>query len=268
MPTLILSPRDTSDARALRLAAEDAGWEVAQLGNWRAPQHLHGREVALYGEPLFAEVIAARLSLALIEAPFDWLVHLSMCYRQRQIALATLGNARTLSQPTFVKPADGRKSFVGRVYRSGADLPPAEMLPNTTQVFLADPVTWEIEFRCFVLERQIMTMSPYLREGALVETAEGRWEASPAEYEQARVFLEMLLADQEISLPPALVIDVGNIREKGWAVIEANAVWGAGIYGCDPTKVLPVLARSCVRRDQLTTEDAVWTLDALVIEDD
>lgn len=268
MPTLVLSPRDTSDSRALRLAAEGAGWDVEQLSNWRAPQYLHGREVALYGEPLFAEVIAARLSLALIEAPFDWLVHLPISYRQRQIELTTLGEARTLSQPTFVKPADGRKSFVGRVYRSGADLPPAEMLPETTQVFLAEPVTWEIEFRCFVLERHIMTMSPYLREGELVETAEGRWEASSAEYEQARAFLETLLEDQEVPLPPALVIDVGNIREKGWAVIEANAVWGAGIYGCDPTQVLPVLARACIRRDQLTEADTVWALDALVLEDD
>jgi hypothetical protein len=268
MPTLVLSPRDTANSRILKSAAERAGWVVEQLSSWRAPHHLYGQDIALYGEPLFAEVIASRLSLALIEAPNDWLVHLPMHYRKRHIEVATLARARTMSQPTFVKPADGRKSIEAKVYQSGTELPSVDLFPDTTQVFLVEPVIWEIEFRCFIREREIMTMSPYLREGELVETAEGTWEASSMEYEQARSFVEKLLADQQVSLPPALVIDVGNIRGKGWAVIEANAAWGAGIYGCNPAGILPVLARACIRRDHLTEEDAVWTLSALELEDE
>lgn len=28
---------------------------------------------------------------------------------------------------------------------------------------------------------------------------------------------------------------------RGWAVVEQNAAWGSGIYGCDPEEVLEVL---------------------------
>jgi hypothetical protein len=38
-----------------------------------------------------------------------------------------------------------------------------------------------------------------------------------------------------------VVVDVGFIRDRGWAVIEQNAAWGAGIYECDPLQVLEVL---------------------------
>jgi len=34
---------------------------------------------------------------------------------------------------------------------------------------------------------------------------------------------------------------VGHIKDRGWAVVEANAAWGSGLYGCDPVKVLEVL---------------------------
>jgi hypothetical protein len=267
-PTLVLSPRYTSDSRALRAAALEAGWSVERLGGWRVPERLYGREVVLYGEPLFVEVIAARLSLALIDAPFDWLLHLPMRYRLRTIELTTLGEARTFTLPTFVKPADGRKGFEGTVYSSAAPLPPAESVPDATPVFVAEPATWEIEFRCFILEKRVMTLSPYLRNGEIALAGDGTWEASLEEYEQARGYIEALLADQEVCLPPAIVIDIGKIRDRGWGVVEANTAWGAGIYGCDASRVLPVLARSCIRREQLTEDDTAWVLNKVELLDE
>lgn len=44
-----------------------------------------------------------------------------------------------------------------------------------------------------------------------------------------------------LDLPRAAVIDVGVIAGRGWAVVEQNAAWGSGIYGCDPQQVLEVL---------------------------
>ena len=43
----------------------------------------------------------------------------------------------------------------------------------------------------------------------------------------------------------------------GWAVIEANAVWAAGLYGCEAAAVLPALARAAVPRAAVTT-DSAW----------
>lgn len=61
-------------------------------------------------------------------------------------------------------------------------------------------------------------------------------------------FVAALILSME--LPRAVVIDVGFIVGRGWAVIEFNAAWGAGLNGCDPAKVLPaVLAASALMRD-------------------
>ncbi|WP_156910681.1 DUF4343 domain-containing protein [Nocardia mangyaensis] len=55
-------------------------------------------------------------------------------------------------------------------------------------------------------------------------------------------------------------MDVGLIEGRGWAVVEANCAFGAGMYGCDPVRVLEVLARACVPRHELLGSDATWAL--------
>jgi hypothetical protein len=32
-----------------------------------------------------------------------------------------------------------------------------------------------------------------------------------------------------------VVLDVGVVEGKGWVIVEANAVWGSGLNGCDPS---------------------------------
>jgi hypothetical protein len=261
VPMLVLSPRYTSDSRDLRAAAVRAGWRVERLGGWRPPDRLRDHDVVLYGEPLFVEVIAAELGLALIDAPFDWLLGLPDRHRRRTIELTTMGHARKLRKPVFVKPADGRKGFEGAVYGPDAELPAAEAQPDDTPVFTAEPVVWEVEFRCFVLAGRVVAMSPYLREGAFALTADGTWHAEAGDVRQAAAYAGELLADKDVSVPPAIVIDIGRVRGRGWAVIEANSAWGAGIYGCEPGRVLDVLARACVLPYRLAPGDAPWVLD-------
>ncbi|MEU5884249.1 ATP-grasp domain-containing protein [Spirillospora sp. NPDC047279] len=262
MPTLVLSPRYTDDSKVLRAAAGAAGWKTERLGGWRAPGHLRGQDVVLYGEPTFVEVIAARLGVGLVDAPHDWLLGLPERHRRREVNESTLEAVRrSLNEPMFVKPADGRKAFEGTVYRAGDDLPGEDVLPGETPVLVGEPVTWEIEFRCFVLAGEVVTMSPYLRDGGLARTAAGRWEASEEDVRAAGEYAAGLLA--EVPVPPAVVVDVGRIRDRGWAVVEANAAWGAGLYGCDPAAVLPVLARSCAPGPA----DTQWTVERLELTD-
>jgi len=58
---------------------------------------------------------------------------------------------------------------------------------------------------------------------------DGIWSAEPEEIAEAQHFIETLLADPDVKIPPAIIIDVSKIRDRGWAVIEANAAWAAGI---------------------------------------
>jgi len=60
-------------------------------------------------------------------------------------------------------------------------------------------------------------------------------------------FAQRVLQIKSVQFPPAFVLDVGYIKDQGWAVVEANAAWGSGIYGCDPSMVLKVLKRACLK---------------------
>ena len=47
--------------------------------------------------------------------------------------------------------------------------------------------------------------------------------------------------------PQAVVLDVGQIVDRGWAVVEANGAWGSAIYGCNPDAVLDVIRHATVQ---------------------
>jgi hypothetical protein len=257
-PILLLSPRYSSDSRILRQAALQAGWHVERLGDWSVPERLRGRKLIFSGEPSYMKVIAHKLSYALLDAPLDWLTHLPLLYRKRAIQFMTLAEARNLAHPTFIKPA-GEKVFAAAVYSSSEPLPPAdESISDTTPVLTSEPVSWDIEFRFFVRERQVTTFSSYWRVDHLTRLDDETWEALPTEVADARDFMQALLANPSVPLPPAIAIDIGRIHDRGWAVIESNAAWAAGIYGCEPHQILPVLERACIHRARLSSGDALW----------
>jgi len=259
VPTLVLPPRFTDDSNALWRAALDAGWDIERLSGWRASEGLARREPVLYGEPLFAAAIAEQLDLALLEPPFDWLTRLPDRYRRREVRFATLVEGRAHHVRAFFKPADD-KCFRAGVYYSGDALPSADILPAETPILIAEPVVWEMEFRCFVLERRVTDFSPYARQGELAQAVDGGWPFSDVEREGVLAFSQELCADSDVPLPPAVALDVGVIQGRGWAVVEANPVWGSGIYGCDPSQVLPVLRRACVARPTIGDADREWVI--------
>lgn len=239
--------------------AIDVDWEVERLQGWRAPPNLQNEDVVLYGEPLFVAVVADQLGLAMLEPRFQWVAELPLAYRQREVVFANLAQAREQSIPRFIKPADD-KCFQARVYQSGIELPRQEMLADDTPVLIAEPVVWEVEYRCFVLGRDVEAASVYMRHGQLAQSAEGRWLATEAELTEAMEYARAVLTDESVALPPAVVLDVGRIAGRGRAVVEANAAWGSGIYGCDPRAVLRVVQHACVRKDKLSVQDKCWVM--------
>ncbi|HEY7127631.1 MAG TPA: ATP-grasp domain-containing protein [Ktedonobacterales bacterium] len=258
MPMLLLPPRLTPDSEALQHAALALGWRVERLKNWRPPEQLRREDPVLYGEPLFADVVAGPLGLALLEPPADWLIRLPQKYLRRDVRMTTLAEARKQDQPAFMKPARD-KCFPAGMYASGEALPENSVaLPEDTPVLLAEPVEWEVEYRCFVLERAALTLSPYLRQGELALAPDGNWPASQEEIEEARRYIGSVLADLDVTLPPAVVLDVGRIARRGWAIVEANAAWGSGIYGCEPEQVLAVLRRATCKEEKVTPEERGW----------
>ncbi|QEL13243.1 ATP-grasp domain-containing protein [Limnoglobus roseus] len=241
MPTLILTPRFTEDAQALWRAAGLLGWSVERLSSWRVPDDLLSiPDPVLYLEGLFGPTLADQFGLRLLEPAVDWLPSLPEEYRKRRVSLTTLRAARQLSEPAFVKPPND-KSFPARVYL-GTELP--EGYDEGSPVLVSEVVVWEKEFRCFVLDRQLRTMSVYLRGGELQR--ESQFAATDAELAEAGAFVKTVLEDQRVELCRTAVLDIGVIADRGWAVVEQNAAWGSGLYGCDPIQVLEVLRYAAV----------------------
>jgi hypothetical protein len=241
MPTLILSPRYSDDSIKLRRAALALGWDVMRLAGWRCPEDFEPEEPVLFAEPLFNAAVAEQLGLAVVEPPEDFLVRLPQEYVKRRVRLTTAAEARTLPGPVFLKPPN-RKTFPAKVYRSGADLPE---MPDDDPVLASEPVEWAAEFRFFIRDRRVHAWSPYWLRGALARR-DDEWVIEPDLAAMTRELLDRLLADPDVALPAALVLDAGVIEDRGAAIVEANEAAGAGIYGCDPRDVLEVLRAATI----------------------
>ncbi|MGH8079113.1 MAG: ATP-grasp domain-containing protein [Lysobacter sp.] len=242
MPTLIFTPRHSDDSQALWKAATQRGWTVERLPGWRVPEHLQALpDPVFYGEALFGPTISEQLGLTLSNPPEDWLVRLPSEYRLRDIRLSTLGAERARTIPAFIKPPND-KSFPASAY-IGSQLPGGydEDMP----VLVSDVVRWTCEFRCFVLDRSLRTYSLYSRNGDLAR--DSGFASTEAEDAALTDFMGRLLSDPRVELPRACVVDAGIIEGQGWACVEQNAAWGAGLYACNADAVLDVLRHAGTR---------------------
>ncbi|WP_306956247.1 ATP-grasp domain-containing protein [Streptomyces sp. B4I13] len=209
-----------------------------------------------FGGPAFAARVVAALDVALLEPSDDWLATLPYEYTGRHIAMATLGEARGLSRPAFVKPPSD-KSFPAAVYAGGDRLPPMPELSPDVPVQISDVVTWAAEFRLYLLDGEVRTGSQYATYGRLdAERLDGhRREGAVLE------FAHDLLATCASGLPGAVVVDVGLLAtpEHGaadrWAVVEANMAWFSNCYAADPDRVLDVVLRSAGPRTRMAERD-------------
>jgi len=183
--------------------------------------------VRLYGADTFCQVLAQKWDLELVSPGDDWLAGLEHRWLGRQVQLHSLASARELAFPCFVKPA-APKIFRAAVYDSFEALSAeCEGLEPETPILVSDVVTFVAEVRAFVAAGEVKALSLYEGDG---------------DVSQARAMLE--LAAQELVVPPTVVLDAGLIPGVGWALVEANASWGAGLNGCDPEQAAVCIARA------------------------
>lgn len=68
-----------------------------------------------------------------------------------------------------------------------------------------------------MLDGQVLSCAVYEGEGDAAEAAR---------------FLARCARD--LPVPETCVLDAAYVVDRGWALLEANAAWGAGLNGCDP----------------------------------
>jgi len=198
------------------------GGAAHRIGRFWDPPVFDPLTVRVYGADSFCLVLQQKLGLLLCSPDDELLLRVPSDYLKRQIIHRVLGESSAITFPSFVKPIVP-KQFRGAVYQSSAELvAECSGLSSDTKIFVSEPVVFSAEARTFVLNGRVLDASVY----------EGQGEASGAE-----TFVTALM--HAMSLPRSVVVDVGLIDGRGWAVIEFNAAWGAGLNGCDPEKVLP-----------------------------
>jgi hypothetical protein len=235
-------------------AAEDTGWSVLAGDVDSFPNDID--EPAVYVTTDRAVALAEALDLALLEPPFDLLARVPERFVRRQVEAATFDDLDRLQGRTFVKPADPLdKWFDAGVYADVRDVRTRGRSRPDAPVLLSEVVEWSAELRYFVLGGRAVAGSLYLSYGRPV----GRPASQPSAVPVAGLaVVEGLCAAMEGELPPAFVVDVGRIDDRGWAVVEFNPVWSAGLLNADPRAILPALLRATRKRAALSADDPRW----------
>ena len=233
--TLLIPAKPDPERRALAQAWVDGQGSVLTLDRFWQPPALDPASVRVYGPETFCWVLAEKLSLRLISPPDDYLAGLDAGWLGRELEMTTLHRALHRSMagdfPVFCKSLVP-KLFRSRVYRTPDELEnETRGLDGDTAVFVAEQVRFESEYRAFVTGSELCTMSCY----------EGRGDDREAE-----AFVARFLAANPLPVPAAL--DVGRIGGRGFAVIEANPAWGAGLNGCAAERAAPCIAAACRAR--------------------
>jgi hypothetical protein len=202
-----------------------AGGEVIRLGRFWEPPSIEPRTVRVYGNDTFCLVLQQKLGLELISPPDELIFTVPKKFLRRSVAQKKLGELTESAFPAFFKPVTP-KLFKARIYENIGELSAeCKGLSDQTAVIASAPVTFTAEARCFVLNRAVLDCSIYDGE---------------ADGPTAAAAVKELVG--EIDAPSALVVDVGFIKDQGWALVEFNAAWGAGLNGCRADRVLPCIA--------------------------
>jgi hypothetical protein len=266
MPTLIVASRAFTcpvggrpPARCvfeqrLIVAAEASGWSVLASDIDAIPAAVS--DPAVYVTTDRAVATAKALDLALVEPELDLLARVPERFTRRQVEAATFGDLDRLQGRTFVKPADPLdKWFDAGLYSDVRDIRTRGRARPDALVLLSEPVEWSVEYRYFVLNGKAVAGSAYIAYGRAV------WNGKDGPMPTAGLpVVEGVCETLVDELPPAIVIDVGRIDDRGWAVVEFNPVWSAGLLNADSRGVLPALLRATRRRSELSAEDRRWDL--------
>ncbi|WP_027341320.1 ATP-grasp domain-containing protein [Hamadaea tsunoensis] len=240
--TIVFPPRLTASAEAIRATAVQRGLATVQLSTFAVPAGLTAEH--LHAGPGFADAVAGKLDIALLEAPADWLARLPRALVRRRVEAVPISHAWQLRSPAFIKSPND-KNIKAMIYSDGTRLPGSDAVDADTVVLVSDLIDLSSEHRLFILDGQIHAASQYA-EGGRLHIAE-----APAD---ALAFGVELLAEVGASLPSAVVIDVGD-TEDGWAVIEPNAAWASGCYQAAPEQVLDVVLRAALPAGRVLDRD-------------
>lgn len=137
----------------------------------------------------------------------------------------------------FIKPAEDTKTFSGQLVGIDGFWPWAERMIRTgyaspelmnETVFVSAPQVLGCEWRAFVIDGHVVTASCYKQYGRVLPEV---WiPAGLLEFLEACVALYDPL--------PGYALDVTQVEDGSFKVLEMNTLNHAGLYACDPVKIV------------------------------
>lgn len=237
----------TEDSNNLKKASLNSSYELSRFNaKWSVPEEFRQDVIAVYGEDIYAEIVAEQCDLTLTKPDDNWLSKISEEFTKRKISYGKLKDF-VHDENIFIKCSDF-KTFKAGVYQKVLDIKGFDSLDPQITIFTSEVVEWELEVRCFVLNNEIKTYSSYWRNDGFDTNS-----LSKTEQKDLFEFFNRFITQYAETLPKAIVLDFGIIKGKGWALIEANPAWCSGLYACDAEKVIEVIVKSCIKNYNLKT---------------
>lgn len=223
---LLLPEKSDPERDAVAEAWKAQGGEVRYIAKfWQKPS-IGSSRISIYGNDTFALVLAQVLGKQLLMPQDEVIASVSDKWTKRTVSISDTQKITQLNFPIFAKPVQP-KLFKAAVYQSEDDLNKAIQGLENPLIICSEVVNIDKEIRVFVLNNELMDLAYYEGQGDLIPP---------------KAFVQDFLQQNSLDLPCTYVVDLGFNAEIGWFIIEFNAVWGAGLNGCSPAKVL-----SCIR---------------------
>lgn len=141
-------------------------------------------------------------------------------YLGRGIWKSTLGDVRTRVGPLFIKPSREHKLFTGFVWTQLSDARRRVVtIPDEVPVWVSDVVDFRAEYRCFILEDEILDCRLY----------KGDWSIAPS-----RDVVESAVRAMK-GKRAAYCLDWGVTSTGKTLLVEMNEGYAFGNYGLHPT---------------------------------
>lgn len=230
-------------------------WSVALDNNWKTdrlkmsskfygPQISDDDIIAYYGNAFLAKEIANYYDFSFIEPTLDWLSTVPREYLGREIEFMTLAEFPYYDIRKFVKCTDN-KWFSAEIFEPYEKLP-IDNIDKDLLICVQDVIDFQFEYRCFILNRQLMDISIYPQTH------------TPHPQTEAIEYISKVLEDEKVVIPASLVIDVGLTDKGQWLIVEANPSFASGMYDCDAQKVFETIIAACIKNADITENEKQW----------
>ncbi len=261
-PTVVVVTQRSWMAR--ELATNTCGVTVVPEPGLFAPAVQEGPDVSWWMPIGFATRLHCEGAARELSAPGpDWLPAVPVQLSGRVVTSCQAADLEGLPRTGvfWCKPAEAKiETFPGGWY-TAEQVAALALLPDSWVQWTPTRLDLSVEFRCYVLEGGVLTVSPYLLgELTYYDMDEATLAAVPAAdaTEFARTVVDRLGAAQ----PGAYVLDVGfDLISDRWVVVEANPAWCSAWYGCAIDAVLATITASCRCADEWR-----WVPDAELVD--